>query len=405
MGETLGLYLHIPFCRSKCDYCDFYSLAGAEDRMDDYQRALLAQIAECAPTARHSAVNTIYVGGGTPTFYGAARLAALLKAVRKHFRVTADAEITAEANPDSVDLKTLRALRRAGFNRLSLGMQSACDAELAAVHRPHTFQQAAAAVAAARKARFKNLSLDLIYGLPGQTEESWKDTVERALALEPEHLSCYGLTVEEGTPLALRVAKGELLPDDDAQAALYLWTVDRLAQAGYAQYEISNFARPGFQSRHNLKYWMGQPYLGLGAAAHSDFGGCRYSYVRSVDGYIRGVLEGGPLLDASDRIAPGERGSEYLMLRLRTTFGIEEWEYRRAYFMNFDPIAAKLSEYEQKGWAARVGSRWRLTAEGFLLSNRLIGELLELQEAATLADTLEKARAGRIPGREAGGAQ
>ena len=405
MGETLGLYLHIPFCRSKCDYCDFYSLAGAEDRMDDYQRALLAQIAECAPTARHSAVNTIYVGGGTPTFYGAARLAALLKAVRKHFRVTADAEITAEANPDSADLKTLRALRRAGFNRLSLGMQSACDAELAAVHRPHTFQQTAAAVAAARKARFKNLSLDLIYGLPSQTEESWKDTVERALALEPEHLSCYGLTVEEGTPLALRVAKGELLPDDDAQAALYLWTVDRLAQAGYTQYEISNFARPGFQSRHNLKYWMGQPYLGLGAAAHSDFGGCRYSYVRSVDGYIRGVLEGGPLLDASDRIAPGERGSEYLMLRLRTTFGIEEWEYRRAYFMNFDPIAAKLSEYEQKGWAARVGSRWRLTAEGFLLSNRLIGELLELQEAATLADTLEKARAGRIPGREAGGAQ
>ena len=405
MGKTLGIYIHIPFCRSKCDYCDFYSLAGAEDRMDDYQRALLAQIAECAPTARHSAVNTIYVGGGTPTFYGAARLAALLKAVRKHFRVTADAEITAEANPDSADLKTLRALRRAGFNRLSLGMQSACDAELAAVHRPHTFQQAAAAVAAARKARFKNLSLDLIYGLPGQTEESWKDTVERALALEPEHLSCYGLTVEEGTPLALRVAKGELLPDDDAQAALYLWTVDRLAQAGYAQYEISNFARPGFQSRHNLKYWMGQPYLGLGAAAHSDFGGCRYSYVRSVDGYVRGVLEGGPLLDASDRIAPGERGSEYLMLRLRTTFGIEEWEYRRAYFMNFDPIAAKLSEYEQKGWAARVGSRWRLTAEGFLLSNRLIGELLELQEAATLADTLEKARAGRIPGREAGGAQ
>lgn len=405
MGKTLGIYIHIPFCRSKCDYCDFYSLAGAEDRMDDYQRALLAQIAECAPTARHSAVNTIYVGGGTPTFYGAARLAALLKAVRKHFRVTADAEITAEANPDSVDLKTLRALRRAGFNRLSLGMQSACDAELAAVHRPHTFQQTAAAVAAARKARFKNLSLDLIYGLPSQTEESWKDTVERALALEPEHLSCYGLTVEEGTPLALRVAKGELLPDDDAQAALYLWTVDRLAQAGYAQYEISNFARPGFQSRHNLKYWMGQPYLGLGAAAHSDFGGCRYSYVRSVDGYIRGVLEGGPLLDASDRIVPGERGSEYLMLRLRTTFGIEEWEYRRAYFMNFDPIAAKLSEYEQKGWAARVGSRWRLTPEGFLLSNRLIGELLELQEAATLADTLEKARAGRIPGREAGGAQ
>ena len=400
MGENLGLYLHIPFCRSKCDYCDFYSLAGREDRMDDYQRALLAHIAECAGPARKNVVNTVYIGGGTPTWYGAKRLCEVLKAVRKHFRVTPDAEITVEANPDSADLKTLKALRRAGVNRLSLGMQSASDGELAAVHRPHTFQQTADTVAAARKARIKNLNLDLIYGLPGQTEDSWKNSVEQAIALNPEHLSCYGLTVEEGTPLWDRVQAGEALPDDDEQAARYLWTVERLAQAGYVQYEVSNFSKPGFQSRHNLKYWMGQPYMGIGAAAHSDFGGVRYSYIRSVDGYIRGVLEGDRLLDTSDCIADSERGSEYLMLRLRTTHGIEEWEYRRTYFMNFDPIGAKLSEYEQKGWAARMGTRWHFTPEGFLLSNRLIGELLELQEAATLANTLEKARSGKIPGRE-----
>ena len=397
MGESLGLYLHIPFCRSKCDYCDFYSLAGQEDRMDDYQQALLRHLAECAPQAKKDVVDSVYIGGGTPSWYGEKRVRELLSAVKKHFKVSSDAEVTMEANPDSVDLPSLRRLRRAGVNRLSMGMQSACDGELTAIHRPHTFAQVEAAVAAARKAKIKNLNLDLIYGLPGQTEESWHDTVEKALALAPEHLSCYGLTVEEGTPLARRVAAGEQLPDDDMQATLYLWTVERLAQAGYEQYEISNFARSGFQSRHNLKYWMGKPYLGIGAAAHSDFGGCRYSYVRSVEGYIRGVMNGDRLLDSSEQIPQRERGSEYLMLRLRTTHGIEEWEYRRQYYMNFDPIGARLAEYEQRGWATRTGGRWHFTPEGFLLSNRLIAELQELQESATLANTLEKIRTNQLP--------
>ncbi len=397
MGKTLGIYIHIPFCRSKCDYCDFYSLAGREDRMDDYQKALTAQITESAPLARGYSVNSVYIGGGTPTWYGEKRLSELLRLINKKFKVAKDVEITMEANPDSVTEKGLRAMRRAGVNRVSLGMQSACDRELQDIHRPHTFQQVSAAVAAARKAKIKNLNLDLIFGLPGQTEDSWHETVEAALALSPEHLSCYGLTVEEGTPLAGRVARGERLPDDDMQASLYLWTVERLAKAGYEQYEISNFAKPGCQSRHNLKYWMGREYMGFGAAAHSDFGGCRYAYVRDLEGYIRGVLDGDRLLSESEMIPPRERGGEYLMLRLRTTLGIEEWEYRREFYMNFDPIAAKLSEYEQKGWAVRVGRRWRLTPEGFLLSNRLIGEILELQEAATLENTLEKIRSGQTP--------
>ena len=397
MGKTLGIYIHIPFCRSKCDYCDFYSLAGREDRMDDYQKALTAQITESAPLARGYSVNSVYIGGGTPTWYGEKRLCELLRLINKKFKMAKDVEITMEANPDSVTEKGLRAMRRAGVNRVSLGMQSACDRELQDIHRPHTFQQVSAAVAAARKAKIKNLNLDLIFGLPGQTEDSWHETVEAALALSPEHLSCYGLTVEEGTPLAGRVARGERLPDDDMQASLYLWTVERLAKAGYEQYEISNFAKPGCQSRHNLKYWMGREYMGFGAAAHSDFGGCRYAYVRDLEGYIRGVLDGDRLLSESEMIPPRERSGEYLMLRLRTTLGIEEWEYRREFYMNFDPIAVRLSEYEQKGWAVRVGRRWRLTPEGFLLSNRLIGEILELQEAATLENTLEKIRSGQTP--------
>ena len=397
MGNTLGLYLHIPFCRSKCDYCDFYSLAGHDDCMDDYQKALLRHLAETAPRAKKQVVNSVYIGGGTPTWYGEKRLLELLLAVKKRFDLSRDVEITVEANPDSVDAGLLRRLRRAGVNRLSLGMQSACDGELAVVHRPHTFAQTEKAVKAARSARIKNLNLDLIYGLPGQTDESWRNSVEKALAMEPEHLSCYGLTVEEGTPLARRVEEGESLPDDDQQAERYLWTVARLAQAGYEQYEVSNFSKAGCQSRHNLKYWMGRPYIGIGAAAHSDFGGCRYSFVRDVQGYIRGVLSDEPVLDEMSEIPQRERGSEYLMLRLRTTHGIEEWEYRREHYMNFDPIAARLAEYEQKGWAVRTGRRWHFTPEGFLLSNRLIGELLELQKVETLANTLEMIRGGKLP--------
>ncbi len=394
-GDKLGIYIHIPFCRSKCDYCDFYSLAGREDRMDDYQRALLAHIRETAPLVGRTAVDTVYFGGGTPSFYGEKRLRELLGAVRKHFKLEKDAEITLEANPDSVDLKSLKKLRRAGFNRLSLGMQSACPEELAAVRRPHTVEQAKAAVETAGKAKFENFSLDLIYGLPGQTLDSWTATVERALALEPKHLSCYGLKLEEGTPLQRRAEAGEVsLPDDDAQAELYLWTVKRLEEAGLGQYEISNFARPGYESRHNLRYWLLKPYLGFGPGAHSDFGGRRYSFVRDLEAYIDGALRGGALLDSSDLIPQRERGNEYLMLGLRTARGIEEWEYRRNYRMNFTPLEAELEGFRAQGWAEKTPEgRWRLTPKGFLVSNQLIGALLERQERADLNDLLPRARA------------
>lgn len=263
MSKYLGLYIHIPFCRSKCDYCDFYSLPQSEARMDDYQKALLAHIRETAPLAKGCLVDTIYFGGGTPSYYGAKRVKELLSAVKKRFQVASNAEITMEANPDSVDKRGMTALRRAGTNRVSLGMQSAHDGELEALHRPHTFAQTQQAVADIRAAKIKNLTLDLMYGLPGQGMEQWEQTVDAAVALKPEHLSCYGLKVEEGTPLCGRVRRGEALPGDDEQADMYLWAVERLAQAGYQQYEISNFAQSGFQSRHNLKYWLTRPYIGL----------------------------------------------------------------------------------------------------------------------------------------------
>ena len=363
--------------------------------MDDYQRALLAHLAEAAPQAAGHLVDTVYFGGGTPSYFGEKRLTALLKQIKKLYAVDQNAEITLEANPDSVDGKMLRRLRQAGFNRISLGVQSADDTQLADLGRPHTFAQARQAVEWARQAGFQNLSLDLIYGLPGQSLKSWQETVERVLELAPEHISAYGLKVEEGTPLSRRVAAGAVLPDDDAQADCYLWTAERLQQAGYGQYEISNFAKAGFPSHHNLKYWLLQPYMGFGPGAHSDFGGRRYSFVRDLEGYIKGILEGGVLVDENEVIPAAERSCEYLMLGLRTARGIEGREYRRTYRMNFAPLEKRLLVYETQGLALQLEGRWRLTPRGFLVSNTIIGELLELQEQVTLADTLAQLSSDR----------
>ena len=375
--KPLGLYIHIPFCKSKCIYCDFYSLPRAEDRMDRYVSALCRQLAEIAQRTTAHTVDSVYLGGGTPSYLGEKRLRRILKTVKKHYHLSRDAEITLEANPDSAgDWRALRSLRRAGMNRLSLGVQSADDGLLRALGRPHTFAQAEEAAAAARRARIRNLSLDLIYGLPGQDLTGWKDTLERAAALEPEHLSCYGLKVEEGTPLWDMQEKMDL-PDDDAQADMYLWTVERLGALGYEQYEISNFARPGRASRHNMKYWTLCEYAGFGPGAHSDLGDVRYAYLRSLDTYCAGVEAGVSVLESNEHIPSRERDIEYVMLGLRLTQGISRQEFENRYRLPFAPIQSVLERFRATGHAALAGERWRLTPEGFLVSNQIIGQALE----------------------------
>ena len=375
--KPLGLYIHIPFCKSKCIYCDFYSLPNSEEHMDRYVSALCRQLAELAPRTTAHEVDTVYFGGGTPSWLGEKRLRQIMKTVNKYYRIAKTAEITLEANPDSAgDWKVLRALRRAGFNRISLGVQSADDEQLKTLGRPHTFAQAGEAAAAARRAKIKNVSLDLIYGLPGQTMESWRDTVEKAAALEPEHLSCYGLKVEEGTPL-WDMQGGMDLPDDDLQADMYLWTVERLKQLGYQQYEISNFARPGFESRHNLKYWTLGEYAGFGPGAHSDLGSVRYAYVRDLNAYCEGVETDGDILSENDRIPDRDRDIEYIMLGLRIAKGISRQEFEYRFRLPFGPIQAVLEKFSESGHAVLRGGRWRLTPEGFLVSNQIIGQCLE----------------------------
>ena len=387
----LGVYIHIPFCASKCSYCDFYSLPDARELCDRYQEALLSHLTESAPRFASYAVDTVYFGGGTPSWYGADRLIKLLQCIKKFFRLRTDSEITLEANPDSMTLPDLRKLRKADFNRISIGVQSFNDDILALIGRRHDSAAAVRAVENARRAGFDNISIDLIYGLPEQTRGIWATTLARAGALKVQHISCYGLKLEPGTPMAAK-ADSLRLPDDDLQADMYLYAVDALSRYGLRQYEISNFAARGMQSRHNLKYWQLGDYAGFGPSAHSFIGGMRYSYVRDVNTYIEGVTGAADIIDEQEETDRFGRLSEYVMLGLRTVRGICESEFYGIYRLSFTPLERQFEEYFKSGWAKKVSDRWSFTPQGFLVSNRLIGQLLDI-----LSDMRAAARAARKP--------
>ena len=377
----LGIYIHVPFCRSKCHYCDFYSLAGQDEFLQEsYMRAVCAHIREAGRQAPNHRVDTVYFGGGTPTMLGADALATILSAIRKSFLLDPNAEITFEANPDSVDLKLLRRLRNEGFNRVSMGIQCDDNRILSMLGRPHTFEDAMDAVAKIRKAGFRNLSVDLMYGLPGQTLLSWRKTLQNVVKLHPDHISCYGLKLEEGTPLYEHQHNYEMA-DDDTQADMYLSAVQILRDKGFRQYEISNFCRKGQLSRHNMKYWSGGEYLGFGPDASSDFGGQRFSIIRDLGAYIEGIQTGGSVLQDVQTIPERERAGEYLMMRLRTVSGIDPQEYERRFLLPFGPLEAALINFKDQGLAAKTfDGRWHLTPNGFLLSNTVISDLLLIQE-------------------------
>ncbi len=379
--KKLGIYVHIPFCRSKCQYCDFYSIGGSRDKdlMDLYLHALPAHIKEFGARATEYSVDTVYFGGGTPSYFGADRLVRVFNELQRRFDVDTDAEITFEANPDSASTATLQKLHSEGFNRISLGVQNDNDEVLKKLGRPHTYEQAMSAVRNARKAGFDNISLDLIYGLPGQTFEDWRITLDHVLELEPEHLSCYGLKVEPNTPL-WEYKDCCNLPDDDDQADMYLYACDHLGEVGFQQYEISNFARPGFESRHNLKYWLGGEYLGFGPSAASDFAGKRFTAKANITDYIEGVMKGGAILSECEDIPSRERAGEYLMLRLRTTQGVDADEYTRRFLLPFRPIGQLLERFREMGFVKQDDTRYYLTPKGMLISNKILAELMLAQE-------------------------
>ncbi len=379
MAKRLGVYIHIPFCASKCGYCDFYSLSGCDHMMPDYQDALIDHIEESAQSLKSYEVDSVYFGGGTPSFYGADRIVEIFNTLKLNGNVRLDSEVTVECNPDSTSLNALKLLREEGVNRLSLGVQSANNDLLKLIGRRHNFQQVKRSMQDARDAGFENISLDLIYGLPSQSKSDWAETLARIIELHPEHISCYGLKLEEGTPMYERYKGSPILPDDDEQADMYFYAADVLERYGYKQYEISNFAAKGFESKHNLKYWNLDDYMGFGPGAHSCVGNLRYSFVKDLKQYISGVARGVSIIDEYRQIDPLERAVEYIMLGMRTSNGISEHDYRTRCQCDWRPIHKVLLAFAEKGWAEKTGDRWHFTVPGYLISNTLIGILLEAQ--------------------------
>ncbi|WP_308548116.1 radical SAM family heme chaperone HemW [uncultured Selenomonas sp.] len=369
-----GLYVHLPFCRQKCFYCDFPSYAGQEGRMAVYVEALLGELArEGAPLrAAWGPPRTVYLGGGTPTALPPALMERLLAGLREFLAAAPDAlEFTCECNPGTVDAAYLSLLRAGGVNRLSLGVQTFDDALLRRIGRIHTAAQARAAVRQARAAGFRNLSLDLMYGLPGQTLAGLEMSVQQALALAPQHISIYGLQVEEGTAFARAQAAGRLaLPSDEESEAMYDYMTTALPVAGYARYEISNFARPGFESRHNLGYWQDVPYLGVGAAAHSYLDGQRYENPRGIEEYLAALRESGRARREEEPLTRATSMEEFAFLALRTARGIDRARFAARFGCELASVYADaIARMRARGFLEEDAQGVRLTPLGMKYGN------------------------------------
>ncbi|MCC7103724.1 MAG: radical SAM family heme chaperone HemW, partial [Chloroflexi bacterium] len=319
-ATTAGLYVHVPWCRSICNYCDFDRQEHAFELVPAYVEALCLDITRQPAAGLHS----IFFGGGTPSLLTPEQVGHVLDAARRHFSLEPDAEITLEANPGDLTVASVRGFSAAGVNRLSLGVQSFDDLQLRLLSRRHNSQQAIEAYRAIRAGGIDNISLDLMYGLPGQSVAGWELSVDRALDLGPDHLSCYLLTVDERVPLGRRIARGGLAqPPDDDIAAMYFLARERLAVAGLEHYEISNWARPGRRSRHNLTYWRDEPYLALGSGAAGSWQGRRYKHTPDPALYIRGVQEGQAILVEDDSADPATALLDHLALGLRLGEGLD----------------------------------------------------------------------------------
>ena len=366
--ETGGLYVHIPFCLTRCGYCDFNAYAGLDELQPRYLRALLSEAELAAPAWDGTEFESVFLGGGTPTTMAPEALRALLDGVRERFEMSEAAEFTSEANPDTVDESSLSALMAAGIDRLSMGVQSFDRRVLAALERVHQPEAARRAFAAARWAGFANINLDLIYGAHGESPASWEATLQETVALAPEHVSAYALTIEPATPLGRAVAAGITpAPDPDLQADMFTTACEVLGAAGYRHYEVSNWAKPGFECRHNLGYWERRPYLGLGAGAHSYRDGRRWWNTRPPEDYLRRVERGELPVGGEERLEPADAYLEEVFLRLRTLEGIpSSW---------VDADAA--APFLQSGLLEERVDTLVPTERGMLLLNELVLALAE----------------------------
>ena len=365
MSGSIGIYIHIPFCKSKCPYCDFFSGKAAENDYDNYVRVLKEKIQYWSNKSRKN-VSTVYFGGGTPSVLDADRLTDILECVKEFFTVEPEAEITVEVNPESGKNLDFEKLRIAGFNRVSVGFQTAIERELKALGRIHTAKDALVTTQRAKAAGIDNLSLDLMMGIPHQTVDSLKESIDFCKSCGVKHISCYLLKIEEGTRFF--DIQGQLdLADDDKQAELYLSAVDYLDKLGYKQYEISNFAVPGYESRHNSAYWKCGEYIGIGPSAHSFLGGRRFFYGRDMKAFEDNII-----------IPDGNGGDidEFIMLSLRLKSGLVFSELENKYRPLSPAQMNKIMNFAKAGLMEVDSSHACFTPKGFLVSNAVIAEII-----------------------------
>jgi oxygen-independent coproporphyrinogen III oxidase len=382
--STLAIYVHIPFCVQKCGYCDFNAYLYREDTARAYLTALQREILHTAAErlwTRYS-VASIYFGGGTPSTLAPEDLTSLLRMIRANFPVSAEAEITIEADPGTIDLAGLEALCIGGFNRISIGVQAFDDGLLQKVDRLHSAADARRVLAWARRAGFMDLNLDLMFGLPGQSLAAWEQSLHEAIAFTPMHISVYGLSIEQRTPFHRRQQRGQLvLPDEEAQATMFERADHCLTAAGYVHYEVSNYALPGWCSRHNLHYWRHGEYLGFGAGAHAYVDGCRRENERLPWRYIRAIVKSGNAAGAHEYIDRERRIHEGMMLGLRLREGIDLEAFAQDYGVRLAAVYADpIVELTQAGYLQIINGHLRLSNRGRLVADAVLARLVAAED-------------------------
>lgn len=364
-ADDIGVYIHIPFCAKKCSYCDFHSRPGQEGLIGQYVAALVAEIGERAPMAAGRRAVSVFFGGGTPSLLTVDRVRRITGAVRKNFDLHPAAEISLEANPESATPRKLGGYRKAGVNRISIGVQSLSDDSLARLGRVHTAGQARAAVGNARAAGFANVSADMMFGLPGQDVGQWLRELDELAALGPDHVSCYQLTPEPGTPMHRRAAAGRLaLPEDGLE--MFDGAERLLRKHGYNHYEVSNYARPGFECLHNLGYWEYRDYMGFGAAAHGTINGVRWANVKSIESYIERVARTGRAVRREETVTAEMERTERLMLGLRLRGGVT---------FDKDEVTGGIANMISAGFLEISGGRLRATRRGWRTLDSVLAAL------------------------------
>jgi oxygen-independent coproporphyrinogen-3 oxidase len=376
--KEIGLYIHIPFCKSKCFYCDFNSFSGKEDLISLYFDALKAEIGYYSGSLKDYCIKTVFIGGGTPSYVEAKYICQLMEACRGAFNIKEDAEISIEANPGTLDAEKLSFYKSKGINRLSLGLQASQDRLLGEMGRIHSRADYSHNFNLARKAGFENINIDIIFGLPGQTLNEWNQTVSDVVKSGSEHVSCYSLRIEEETIFGQRFKNGTLLPaDDELDRSMYYFAIEKLMEHERIHYEISNFAKPGYECRHNLIYWKAEEYLGIGAGAHSYLQGIRFNNVYGIERYVSAISKGQIPKENQQLIDINEKMAEFMILGLRLVAGINTEEFKERFGLNiFSVFGRKLEKLNKKQLIELDGRKIRLTPVGLDLANQAFMEFI-----------------------------